>query len=406
MKKVLFTVALMISACTASAQLSVVKEAKALKSKPDEAAKVLQAAFTNSETAGDPETWKLAGDLQKSIYDDENMKMYLPGAQADTARLYNSLVNMFDYYVKCDETEQAKVASGDPKYKKLKYRKKDADILKGVRGNLVNAGADAYNKNDYAGALKYFGMYVDAVDVPLFSEDPTIKADTLTALYANYATMAAAMVKDNDKVLKYGKIGKADNNEGWRSLMYMAETYSKELKDTVQWVEVLKEGMQRFPSQDFFVGNIMDYYITNGQVDNALTEINKLLAQNETPYYLYVQGVLLYEKKQYDDAIVSFNKIIDKNDNLVAEAYAKIGDCYFFPAQVIVEENASLGIDDPKYSTNEDQIKCLYEKAKPYYEKAKQLAPDNKSLWGNYLLNIYWKLNRGEYEALEKELGY
>jgi tetratricopeptide (TPR) repeat protein len=406
MKKVLFTVALMISACTASAQLSVVKEAKALKGKPEEAAKVLQAAFTNPETAADPETWKLAGDLQKSIYDDENMKMYLPGAQADTARLYNSLVNMFDYYVKCDETEQAKVASGDPKYKKLKYRKKDADILKGVRGNLVNAGADAYNKNDYAGALKYFGMYVDAVDVPLFSEDPTIKADTLTALYANYATMAAAMVKDNDKVLKYGKIGKADNNEGWRSLMYMAETYSKELKDTVQWVEVLKEGMQRFPSQDFFVGNIMDYYITNGQVDNALTEINKLLAQNETPYYLYVQGVLLYEKKQYDDAIVSFNKIIDKNDNLVAEAYAKIGDCYFFPAQVIVEENASLGIDDPKYSTNEDQIKGLYEKAKPYYEKAKQLAPDNKSLWGNYLLNIYWKLNRGEYEALEKELGY
>jgi len=30
----------------------------------------------------------------------------------------------------------------------------------------------------------------------------------------------------------------------------------------------------------------------------------------------------------------------------------------------------------------------------------------NKQLWGNYLLNIYWKLNRGEYEALEKELGY
>jgi tetratricopeptide (TPR) repeat protein len=270
----------------------------------------------------------------------------------------------------------------------------------------VNAGADAYNKSDYAGALKYFGMFVDAASEPLFSEDPTIKADTLNALYANYATMAAGMVKDNEKVLKYGQIGKEDANEGWRSLMYMAETYSKELKDTAKWVEVLEEGMTKFPSQDFFVGNIMDYYITKGESDKALTKINELLAQNETPYYLYVQGVLLYEKKQYDDAIGSFNKIINKNENLVAEATAKIGDCYFFPAQVIVEENASLGIDDPKYSTNEDQIKALYEKAKPYYEKAKQLAPDNKSLWGNYLLNIYWKLNRGEYEALEKELGY
>ena len=28
------------------------------------------------------------------------------------------------------------------------------------------------------------------------------------------------------------------------------------------------------------------------------------------------------------------------------------------------------------------------------------------ALWGNYLLNIYWKLNRAEYDSLEKELGY
>ena len=83
-----------------------------------------------------------------------------------------------------------------------------------------------------------------------------------------------------------------------------------------------------------------------------------------------------------------------------------IGDCYFFPAQIIVEENAKLAIDDPKYNENENKIKELYEKAKPYYEKAKELKPDNKVLWGNYLLNIYWKYNRAEYDSLEKELGF
>lgn len=75
-------------------------------------------------------------------------------------------------------------------------------------------------------------------------------------------------------------------------------------------------------------------------------------------------------------------------------------------SQPIVEENAKLAIDDPKYNENENKIKELYEKAKPYYEKAKELKPDNKALWGNYLLNIYWKLNRAEYDSLEKELGY
>ena len=63
-------------------------------------------------------------------------------------------------------------------------------------------------------------------------------------------------------------------------------------------------------------------------------------------------------------------------------------------------------IDDPKYNENDAKIKDLYGKAKPFYEEAKKLEPDNKQLWGPTLLNIYWKLNKAEYEALEKELGY
>lgn len=128
MRKVLFTVALLLTACFVSAQVSVVKEAKSLKSKPEEAAKAIEPALTNPETANDPETWKLAGDFQKAIYDEENMKLYLPGGQADTTKLYNSLAKMYDFYLKCDEIEQAKVQSGE--LKKPKFRKKNADALK------------------------------------------------------------------------------------------------------------------------------------------------------------------------------------------------------------------------------------------------------------------------------------
>ena len=263
------------------------------------------------------------------------------------------------------------------------------------------------NKGDYADALKYFGLFVDVVNEPMFADDDELKADTLNALYACYATLAANMLKDNQAVIKYGNIGKNHKEEGYRALMCLAETYGqKEGGDSAKWLEVIKEGTELFPKQEYFVGNIMDYYIQKGMVDEGLAQINKLLATSETPYYLYVKGILLYEKKQYDDAVAIFNKIISNNGDLVAEAYSKIGDCYFFPAQIIVEENAKLAIDDPKYNENENKIKELYEKAKPYYEKAKELKPDNKALWGNYLLNIYWKLNRAEYDSLEKELGY
>ena len=65
-----------------------------------------------------------------------------------------------------------------------------------------------------------------------------------------------------------------------------------------------------------------------------------------------------------------------------------------------------MNIDDPKYNANEAKIKEAYEQAKPFYEKAKELEPDNQQIWGQMLLRIYWTLNKAEYEALEKELGY
>ena len=414
MKKVLFTVALLAGAFVASAQVSVVKEAKSMKKDPAAAAKVLEAALTNPETANDPNTWQLAGDLQKAIYDEENMKMYLPGGQADMPRMYNSLVKMFEYYLKCDDVEQAGVANGT--VKKVKLRKKNAENLLKVRTNLSNGGVEAFNANDYEGAQKYFGLFVDVVDHPMFADQAAaLKADTLNTLFANYAAMAAGMrdPKDVASVIKYGNIGKENASEGWRALMFMAEVYgNKESGDSIKWLETIKEGAQRFPEQDFFVGNIMDYYLQKGQVDEALAQIDQLLAANEKPYFLYVKGVLLYEKKDYAAAHAALDQVIAKNEgdtpetSLVAEAYAKKGDCYFFPAQKIVEENSSLNIDDPKYNANEAKIKEAYEQAKPFYEKAKELEPDNQQIWGQMLLRIYWTLNKAEYEALEKELGY
>lgn len=405
MKKILFSAALLFTVCSMSAQESVVKEAKSAKSDPVKAAEILEPALVDPSTASDPETWKLAGDFQKAIYDEENMKLYLPGGQADTTKLYSSLAKMFEYYTKCDEVEQAKVNSGE--LKKPKLRKKLAKTLATVRPNLTNAGSDAYNAGNYANALKFFGLYVDAPQNPLFADEDAVKNDTLTPLIANYAALAANTLKDEAAVIKYAAIGKNHKDEGYRSLMCLAEVYGKgEKTDSVQWLATIKEGVEKFPAQEYFIGNLMDYYIQKGKIDEGLTQINEILANNPTPYFMYVKGVLQYEKKDYEGAIATFNDIIAKNGDFVAESYSKIGDCYFFPAQVIVEENANLSMDDPKYATNEGKIKELYEKAKPFYEKAKELKPDNKQLWGQFLLNIYWKLNKSEYEALEKELGY
>ena len=329
MKKVLFTVALMFGAFVASAQVSVVKEAKSLMKKdPAGAAKLIEGALTNPETANDPNTWQMAGDIQKAIYDEENMKLYLPGGSADMPKMYNAMLKMFEYYLKCDEVEQAGVANGT--VKKAKLRKKNAETLLKVRPNLANGGVEAFNVNNYEEAQKFFGLFVDVVENPMFADQAAaLKADTLNSLYANYATMAAGLrePKDVASVIKYGNVGKESASEGWRALMFMAEVYGdKEQGDSIKWLETIKEGAQRFPEQDFFVGNIMDYYLQKGLVDEGLAQIDQLIASNEKPYFLYVKGVLLYEKKDYAAAHATLDKVIAAGGELAAEAYAKKGD--------------------------------------------------------------------------------
>ena len=410
MKKVLFTVALLFGAFVASAQVSVVKEAKAMMKKdPAGAAKLIESALTNPETANDPNTWQLAGDLQKAMYDEENMKMYLPGGQQpDMPKMYNSLVKMFEYYMKCDEVEVAGVANGT--IKKAKLRKKNAENLVKIRPNLINGGVEAFNQNDYASAQKFLGMFIDVVENPMFVEQAAIlKADTLNAYWANYAALASNYrePKDIAAVIKYGNIGKENATEGWKSLNLMADIYGgTEAGDSIKWLETIKEGVVKFPSQDYFIANLANYYMQKGMYDEGLAEIDKMIASNPKPYYLYVKGALHYEKQDYPAAIEALDKVIAAGGDLAGDAYSKKGDIYFFPAQKIVEENSTLSMDDPKYNTNEAKIKEAYEQAKPFYEKAKELEPENKQLWGQMLLRIYWTLNKGEYEALEKELGY
>ncbi len=403
MRKVLLTSVLFFTAYSAFAQVDVVKKAKS-ESDPEKAAKILEPALNDPTTAADPNTWKMAGDYQKAIYDAENMKLYLPGGKADTTKLYNSLSKLFEYYMKCDKVEDAQVKSGA--LKKAKLRKKLAKTLATVRPNLTNGGSDSYNSGKYADALKYFGLYVDAASDPMFEEEVSVKNDTLVPLISCYAALAANSISDKPAIIKYATLGKAHKEEGYRALMCLAEAYGKgEQTDSVKWLEAIKEGSERFPTQEYFIGNLMDYYIQKGKIDEGLAEINQVLAKHETPYFLYVKGVLQYEKKQYNEAIETFNRIIMLNKDFVAEAYSKIGDCYFFPAQSLVEDNGKLSMDDPKFTANEKEIKSLYEKARPNYEKAKELAPAKKNLWGQFLLNIYWKLNKAEYEALEKEMA-
>ena len=373
MKKVLFTVALMFGAMTASAQLSVVKEAKGMMKKdPAAAAQAIGAALTNPETANDPNTWQVAGDIQKVIYDAEYEPYYL-------------------------------AKQGLP-------AKKNANTLLAHRNILFEGGADAYEQTDYPAAIKFFGMFADVAFSPIFEEKGAeLQADESTSLAATYAAMGAyfSEPRNVEAILKYGPIGKNHKAEGYRALQFMVDVYGdKENGDINKKIETLKEGIEKYPEQEYFVQETANAYLENGKLDEGLEIINNVINIVEKPYYIYLKGVFEYEKKDYNSANATFDKLIALGGDFTAEAYAMKGNIYFYPAQKIVEENSTLALEDPKYNTNEAKIKEAYELSQPFYEKARELEPDNTTIWGQQLLRVYYKLNNPKYQDLEKELGY
>jgi hypothetical protein len=48
-------------------------------------------------------------------------------------------------------------------------------------------------------------------------------------------------------------------------------------------------------------------------------------------------------------------------------------------------------------------VKKFYEEAKPFYEKARALKPDQQDLWLQGLYRVYYNLNMGpEFEEIDK----
>lgn len=401
MKKVVLSVVMLLVTGFAFAQEKAVKEAKKIAGavNPDfaQAEQLISGALTNPETKDQAETWNVAGFIQKRRSEKEMENAYLRKPY-DTLQVYKSALDMCKYYLKCDELAQIPNEKGKIKNK---YRKTNAATIKGERGNLINGGIQFFNEDKNKEALEYFGMYVSLPSQPMFAEDKEMKADTLLPQIAYYASLAAMKMEDYTSVLKYAPAAKDDKEVG-KYAMEFVSTALKAEGDTAKWIASLQEGVQKYPEHSFFFGNLIDYYSNSKKFDEAMAFADEMIAKDPSnPFNTYVKGYLYHNMEDYDNALTFYKKTIELDPNY-AEAYSNIGLIYCLKAQDF-SEKATSDVNDPKYNEDMSKLKTFYEEAKPYYEKARQLKPDQKDLWLNGLYRVYYNLQMGpEYEEIEK----
>lgn len=401
MKRVLFSMVLLMAVSFAFAQEKNVKEAKSIAGevKPDfaKAEQLINEALTNPETKDNATTWDVAGYIQKRINEKEMENAYLRKPY-DTLKVYNSVLNMYNYFVKCDELAQIPNEKGKIKNK---YRSANSKTILAERPNLINGGIQYFNLNQNEEALKFFAAYVDAATLPMLEKENLLEKDTILPQVAYYATLAADRVGDKDAVMKYAQYALKDKENGQFAMQLLTDAY-KAKGDTAKWVEKLQEGIVKFPENQYFFANLVDYYSSSNQNDKAMQFANDMLAKDpNNKLYLYVKAYLYHNMKDYEKAIEFYKKTLDV-DPTYAEACSNLGLVYLLQAQDYADK-APTDINDPNYATAQANIKKFYEEAKPYYEKARELKPDQKDLWLQGLYRVYYNLNMGpEFEAIEK----
>ena len=400
MKRVLFSMVLLLAAGFTFAQEKSVKEAKSIANdvKPDfaQAEKLINEALNNAETKDNAETWDVAGFIQKRINEKEMENAYLRKPY-DTLKVYNSALNMCKYYFKCDELAQIPNEKGKIKNK---FRRSNSAAILAARPNLINGGIQFFNLDKNKEALDFFATYVDIAINPMFEKENLLQTDTVLPQIAYYASLAAAKMEDYPSVLKYAPYAKEDKEVGKYAMEFIS-TALKAQGDTVKWIASLKDGIQKYPEHSFF-GHLIDYYSNNNKFDEAMQFADDMLAKDpNNTFYLYVKGYLYHNMKDYEKAIEFYNKTIEVDPNY-AEAYSNLGLIYCLQAQDF-SEKATTDVNNPKYKEDQATLKVFYEKARPNYEKARELKPEQKDLWLNGLYRVYYNLQMGpEFDEIEK----
>ncbi|MFQ9316828.1 hypothetical protein [uncultured Dysgonomonas sp.] len=425
MKRSLLLITLCIFAGFSFAQKKAVKDAKSAMKNVDEARELIKPALTNPETVNDPETWKIAGDIEYKAFDDERtleMQREITGKGGNEEKMYIGLYNMYDPYIKADELGQIPNEKGQVKNK---FRK---DIVKNMRDGhrfYINGGVYYNEKKDFKRATDFFERYWELPSLAMF-EDTKGDFNTQDSVYQTikyYAVISSIQSADHDRSIKLLKKIIAEpyvqNSTYKESDAYelLASEY-QQVNDSLAFVQVLNDGAKKFPGNKYFTPNLINEFIRGGKTAEAMAYLDQAIANDpsNTCELIGVKASLYAEQKNYASAEPAYLQAIAADANC-EKALEGLGVLYILQAQD-VKEKAGQTNSRSEQAQLDKQTADFYQKSLPYLEKYRDLL---KARGADFdldikpalmkLQNVYYNLSllnidkSAEYEAVQKELG-
>jgi len=403
MKKIILSLFLVISFTLSFAQKANVSKAKnkALMENPDftGARDAIKLALKDSTTKNLAETWYVAGLIgnkqNEALYQKALLKMPF-----DTIVKGTALMESYNYFLQAIKLDQLPDAKGKVKPHFVKDIKTIFKDYYTIQQNLIAYGAYQFEKKNYTGAIETFEAYLAIPKLPIMNNE--IKIDSTYYMIAYYTAVSAANAKMHDKAISIYEDLK-DKKYETKSVYQSLYSEYIDKKDTANFVKTLKEGIVIFPSDAWFLQNLINYFIFSGKTKEALEYLDKAIEREPNlAHYRYVKGNLDESLGNTEAALAAFDKAIEL-DPTMADAYAGKGRLYFNKA-VKLSEEANKIKDTRLYNAESKKVDEVFKQSLPFFKKAAELNPKEIE-FKKTLKTLYYRLKMdAEFEAIKKEI--
>lgn len=381
----------MLCGIGAFAQLNVLKDGeRAMKAKEPmkKVVEVVKPAFTNPETEGLAQTWYIPGKAAFNEYDNLlGLEAFGKLPENGKATMGANLLDGYDYMTKALSLDSVPDAKGKIK---TKYSKDIISTLVGHFNDYNNNAINLWGLQDYKGAYKSWGIYLDMAADPLKYKGINVPADTLLSEIAYNQALAAWQANEFrdalDCFIKSKNLGYTKKN-----IYDYAISVANELKDTTAILSLAHEALPIYGNEDpLYISFIINDYLVRKDYDNALAAIKDAIAQNpgNAEYYI-VLGVIYDTQDKRTEAKDAYKKALAVDpDNAKANYY--YGRAIYQDAYDASDKGPSdVNEIDAYFKAN---VKPLLEEAATYLEKANQIDPENPDPL-KLLENVYYSLN-------------
>lgn len=408
MKKFSLLLAIVLIGTFGFAQKSNVNKAKNLAANtenPDFSAAraAIKLAIEDPSTKDLADTWYQAGMIGYR----ENEYLFAKSALGaiDDRQKGEAVVESYNYWLKAYDlasipNEKGKVNTKIQKAistKMLEYY---------TQQELIKYGIYLNDKKDYKRAYDVFKLHLDIPDLPMM-QDPKLQEkmpkDSVYTQYKFYMGLFATQSEMHKEAIDIFEQLKDGNYEAVSVNQFLYQEYVA-LNDTANFVRVLKDAIVRFPSEPWFLQNLINYYIYSNQEGTALEYLKTAIERepNVAQYY-HIKGNIEENLGKYDDAISDFNKALELQPDL-ADAVAGIGRVYYNQA-VKLNEEAFLIQDNNAYKAKLKDVDAMFAESLPYFEKAHKMDAEKRD-YIIVLKQLYYRLKMDDkYNEMEALLN-